>query len=168
MARLALLVAPLCALASASSDSETLSRGHIVVFKELSAKGTSDVLVKDKNFTVTYTVLNLGEGPAFEVKVQDEWPRNNFVLLEGATEGAWDVLRRYGATRFWGYAVYRAQRQIISGSEALLLTWDAYFSLGAFLQRRERVVFMRDGANCDRTDADCPRDRELQVQVSGR
>ena len=49
--------------------SERLNRGHILVHKSLSAPATRDILVFNKNFTVTYTVLNVGLSSAMDVKV---------------------------------------------------------------------------------------------------
>ncbi len=39
-----------------------LSRGHVIVHKGLTAPQTKDYLVLGSNFTVTYTVINIGQG----------------------------------------------------------------------------------------------------------
>jgi len=55
--------------------------------QELSAPGNkNDMIVKGRNFTVTYTALNVGELEAADVRIKDVWPPETFELLEGAAE----------------------------------------------------------------------------------
>ena len=53
------ILASLLATCSALSK---LSRGHVIVHKGLTAPQTKDYLVLGLNFTVTYTVMNIGQG----------------------------------------------------------------------------------------------------------
>lgn len=48
-------------LSAAIAVAEPLQRAHLIVDKAISAPKTKDVIVKDEPFTVTYTLVNLGE-----------------------------------------------------------------------------------------------------------
>lgn len=48
-------------LSAAIAVAEPLQRAHLIVDKAITAPNTKDVIVKDEPFTVTYTLVNLGE-----------------------------------------------------------------------------------------------------------
>lgn len=54
--------------------------------------GDDKLLVVDRNFTLTYTVFNLGTATALDVEVSDIIPDADFEVLEGALEASWDKL----------------------------------------------------------------------------
>jgi hypothetical protein len=55
------LVALAACFSVAAGQSMTLNRAHLVISKTLTAAKTRDVVVKGEPFTITYTMLNLGE-----------------------------------------------------------------------------------------------------------
>lgn len=88
------LLAGLLATVAASKLETQLDRANVLVYKELRAPGTQDILVVGRNFSVTYYVMNLGEGDAINVKVKDDWPFESFDVVEGAAERTWVTLPR--------------------------------------------------------------------------
>ena len=87
-------------LASATTVEPQVDRGNVMVYKELRAPKTKDIVVAGNNFTVTYFVFNLGKGSALNVKVSDKYPSESFDLLEGSAEKTWVDLPRFVLTTF--------------------------------------------------------------------
>ena len=79
-------------VAGASAVEPQVDRGNVLVYKELRAPETKDILVVGKPFTVTYMVFNMGKGDAKDVKVRDEFPADSFEVVEGVPEKSWAVL----------------------------------------------------------------------------
>jgi hypothetical protein len=78
--------------ARAAAVEPQVDRGNVLVYKELRAPETNDVLVVGKPFTVTYHVFNMGKGDAIDVNVKEEFPADSFEFVAGASEKTWAVL----------------------------------------------------------------------------
>jgi hypothetical protein len=61
----------------------------------LTAPETAHYLVKGRNFTVAYHVLNVGGEPAYAVKLSDDWPADTFKHIEGTSSRTWEKIAPY-------------------------------------------------------------------------
>lgn len=103
MTRVAALAAALLACVARAQDEGAapptpaaapiaIDRAHIVVQKTLSAPETQHYLVQNKPFTVTYMVLNVGEGTAYNVSLRDDWPAEAFKIIDGTSTRTFDAM----------------------------------------------------------------------------
>lgn len=69
---------------------------HLTPVQELSAPETSNYIVLDHPFTVSYHVYNVGNGVAKNVVLHDDWPTDTFTPLTNVTANAeWAELPPY-------------------------------------------------------------------------
>ena len=61
------LTSLLAVVLAVAAYAKPLPRGHVLVYKALTPR---DVLAQHRNFTVTYSVLNIGLAPAYDIKVR--------------------------------------------------------------------------------------------------
>jgi len=78
---LLLCVFPLCFCAESERANLLLQRRLVSPHANLYAQG--------HQFNVTLSVYNVGNGPAYSVKVIDEWPLSSFQLVSGSLSGDW-------------------------------------------------------------------------------
>jgi hypothetical protein len=88
------LAAALAVVAAAASVAPQIDRANLIVYKELRAPESQDILVIGRPFTVTYAVVNVGKTTAFNVKVADKFPASSFELVSGVMEKSWAELAR--------------------------------------------------------------------------
>lgn len=58
----------------ASAACAAAGRPRIAALKQLSASETRNYIVVGRPMTVTYMVFNIGDAPALDVALEDEWP----------------------------------------------------------------------------------------------
>lgn len=73
----------------AFAAAKVLARGNLLVHKHVSLDDRLPVLALGRNFSVTYGVYNVGQSPAYDIKVKDMWPESSFELLEGKPEASY-------------------------------------------------------------------------------
>jgi len=87
--------------AAAAAAAAAAPRARVLVWKSLTgqpggAAGGGGVeaqfFVVGRPMTVTYSVFNVGEAPATDVSLEDEWPADSFDILAGAPRRAWPAL----------------------------------------------------------------------------
>jgi len=62
-------------------------RANLIASKEFE----EDYVVEGRNLTVVFTFHNIGDGDAFDIKLEDKsWPNDTFQLIEGSFEGSID------------------------------------------------------------------------------
>mmetsp|Transcript_13187 Transcript_13187/g.14812 ORF Transcript_13187/g.14812 Transcript_13187/m.14812 type:complete len:192 (+) Transcript_13187:23-598(+) len=88
--RAACLVLGLLALCRAE---EEIAEGNLVVQKNLDSLTDFPALFANEcNFTVNIKIYNIGEGSAYAVTAEDDWPESGFKLQEGALSQTWDEI----------------------------------------------------------------------------
>lgn len=60
--------------------------------QSLAAPETEDYLVEGSKFSAVYIVQNVGTKAAVDVKLEDEWPADNFEIVEGSSIATWAEL----------------------------------------------------------------------------
>lgn len=79
-------------------EEDQLGVAHCVLYKELVAE--NDLLVAEKDFTVTYTVFSLGTAPCEDVSVRESVPSTDFEIVEGSPEQFWDKIEADSSESF--------------------------------------------------------------------
>merc|ERR1719242_136587 len=109
------LLFALCASESLESGS-----GHLIIHKTLNCLDC-DVFGVGHNVTVTIHANNMGDGSAYDVKVNDTVPKK-FTVVEGNPQGSiGEVLS--GETETYSYKIVTDQTQLIVRVEAAQLTY---------------------------------------------
>jgi len=85
-----ILVSFLCLVRSAI-DSNKLATppgiGYLIVQKKITVDPTdgNSLFAQDKNFTVNIHIYNVGTSSVYDIEVNDNWPKESFILRQGST-----------------------------------------------------------------------------------
>jgi uncharacterized repeat protein (TIGR01451 family) len=61
----------------------------VAAAQELTGEGKRNLLVQQRNFTVTYHLFNRGNATAYNVRLTDEWPADTFTVVSGSSLATW-------------------------------------------------------------------------------